>query len=83
MKIDMIQGIDDNGKTFGFVYEDEGQGGWFFAWESTLAKTLRTLEPCSVEGDGGLDEDDVREFLRDVLPGSKEAAKFFGISVEG
>lgn len=67
MKIDYQQGFDDNGFAFGFVYDEVGHGGWFFTYKKTLYSTLKTLEPCSVEGDGGLDEDQVREFLREKL----------------
>lgn len=83
MKVDLICGVDVSGWMFGFVYDDnEDDGGYFFTWRHTLAETLRTLEPCPVEGDGGLYEEDVREFLEEVLPGSGPAAEFFD-AVEG
>ncbi len=67
MKIDYDQGRDDNGETFGFIYLEEGKGGWFFTYKKTLRATLKTLEYCSVEGDGGIDEEDARDFLKKEL----------------
>lgn len=71
LRIDFVQGYDDSGLAFGFIYREEGQGGWFFSWCESLAKTLRSIEPCSVEGDGGIDDDEVRDVLRSLLPMSK------------
>lgn len=64
LKIDALQGTDDEGRDFGFVYQEEGEGGFFFTWKPSVYTTLATLEPCQVTGDGGLDEDEVRAFLK-------------------
>lgn len=83
IRVDMIQHVDGSGRCSGFVFDNnDDEGGWFFTWESTLYATLRTLEPCSVEGDGGLDRWEVSDFLEETLPGSQEAAEFFDASVE-
>ena len=38
-----------------------------FYLQKTLRDTLKTLEYCSCEGDGGIEEEDAREFLRTQL----------------
>lgn len=69
MTIDLYQGEDDQGRRFGYVHGDDG--GFFFTWMDTLEKTLDSIDEDDQDGDGGLTEEEVRDFLR-----SKIAAKF-------
>lgn len=62
MILDLQQGIDKRGNKFGYVAGDGG--GYFFTWHKTLSQTVASLEEDEVDGSGGLDEDDVAEFLR-------------------
>ncbi len=65
-QLEMNQGRDQHGRPFGFVHGDEG--GFFFTWMSSLGDTLDSVEEDSESSDGGLDRDDVIEFLRRELP---------------
>lgn len=67
MRLDRKQGRTEDDRDFGYICGDDG--GWFFTWHDTLAETLESLEIDEVDGDGGLDEDDVREFLAAELAG--------------
>jgi hypothetical protein len=65
-RLDEKQGRTPQGHEFGYL---EGQGGgWFFTWFPTLDETMDSLEADPADGDGGLDRDDVEEYLRDRLP---------------
>ena len=45
LKIDIDQGEDDNGRTFGYVRTDrEDDGGYFFTWLPTIEETLGSLD---------------------------------------
>lgn len=68
MELEKYQGQDDDGTKFGFVHAD-GDGGYFFNWCDTLDETLDSIDVDEIDGDGGLDKDDVIEFLRDKLSG--------------
>ena len=65
-QVDLSQGEYDDGSEFGFVAGDDG--GFFFDHLSTLDETVASVEACEVDGDGGLDDAEVREFLRRYLP---------------
>lgn len=65
MQLDRYQGDGHSGRKFGYVHGDDG--GYFFSHHDTLEATLDSLEEDSVDGDGGLDIGDVREFLREKL----------------
>jgi hypothetical protein len=69
MTIELNQGITEKGRKFGYVHGKNG--GFFFTWMETLAATLASVEADEVDGDGGLEIDEVRSFL-----GSKIAQKF-------
>lgn len=62
MTISMSQGRDAQDREFGYVCGDEG--GYFFTWMPTLEATLASVEMDEVDGDGGLDEADVVEYIR-------------------
>lgn len=66
MTLDQVQGQDDKGRDFGYVCGDEG--GFFFTWLATLDATVASVEEDAVDGDGGLDVDEVQEYLRRKLP---------------
>jgi hypothetical protein len=72
MTIDMYQGRDEQDRKFGYVCGDEG--GFFFTWMPTLEETLASVEEDEMDGDGGLDEADVVEFLRGKI--AKKFAKY-------
>ncbi len=65
-QVDLNQGDDDRGRAFGYVAGDEG--GFFFTWMPTLEEALNSIKEDGQDGDGGLDESDVREFLAGCLP---------------
>lgn len=65
MTIDMNQGRDEQNRKFGYVH-GEG-GGFFFTWMPTLEETLASVDEDGVDGDGGLSESEVVEFLREKL----------------
>lgn len=69
MTIDMNQGRDDMNRKFGYAHGEDG--GFFFTWMPTLEETLASVEEDEVDGDGGLDRDEVVEFLK-----TKIASKF-------
>lgn len=62
MSLDSYQGRDEQDRKFGYVCGDDG--GFFFTWMPTLEATLASIEEDEQDGDGGLSEADVREFLR-------------------
>lgn len=72
--VDLNQGQDEQGRTFGYVAGDEG--GYFFTWMPTLQETLASVEVDEVDGDGELDEAEVVDFLRDYLPTTKRGSKW-------
>jgi len=48
--IDIDQGEDDNGRTFGYVRTDrEDDGGYFFRWFPTLDETVDSLDADDVD----------------------------------
>ena len=63
MKIDMNQGITEDGRYFGYIAGDNG--GYFYTHMDTLDDTLDSLEVDEVDGSGGLGIDNVREFLKE------------------
>lgn len=67
LQIDMGQGIDEQGRKFGYIHGEEG--GYFFTWMPTLAETLASLEEDEVDGDGGLVESVAAEELRKRILG--------------
>lgn len=67
MHLDRRQGVTADGRDFGYVCGDDG--GWFFTWHDTLEETVDSLEIDEQDGDGGLDEEDVRDWLKDKLAG--------------
>ena len=67
--VDLNQGETADGATFGYVHGEDG--GFFFTWRDTLDATLASVEVDEVDGDGGLDESEVVEFLRGHLPATK------------
>ena len=73
MTIDMNQGLDAQGRKFGYVCGDEG--GYFFTWLPTLEETLASVEVDEVDGDGDLGESEVADFLRTKISHKFETAK--------
>lgn len=69
--VDLVQGWGVSGERFGYVHGDNG--GFFFTWKPTLEATLASVEEDEVDGAGGLDEDEVVEFLRQYLPTGSRA----------
>lgn len=65
--VSLDQGTNDDDRKFGYVCGDEG--GFFFTHMPTLQETLDSIEVDEVDGDGGLDRDEVAEFLATYLPG--------------
>lgn len=65
MILDRCQGETSQGRDFGYVHGDGG--GFFFTWMPTLEETLATIDEDGQDGDGGLTEGDVREFLRSEI----------------
>ena len=64
--VDLVQGCDERDRPFGYVAGIGG--GFFFTWMSTLEATLASVEEDEQDGDGGLTESEVVDFLRDYLP---------------
>jgi hypothetical protein len=73
-QVDLYQGEDDRGRPFGYVAGEDG--GFFFTWLDTLDDTLTSVEEDEVDGSGGLDRDEVVEFLRDYLPTTKRGRRW-------
>lgn len=73
--VDLVQGRDDQERTFGYVHGDDG--GFFFTWMPTLEQTLSSVEVDEVDGDGDLNESDVVEFLREYLPTTSRGRKLW------
>jgi len=65
MFLERYQGTTDDNKRFGYVAGDDG--GYFFTWHDSLAQTLASIEEDEQDGDGGLDVDEVREFLEEKI----------------
>jgi len=74
--VDLNQGQDDKGRTFGYVRGDE-DGGFFFTWMPTLEATLASIEEDEIDGDGDLDAGDVEEFLEEYLPTTKKGRRMW------
>lgn len=80
-QVDLWQGETENlgtkngGRPFGFVHGDDG--GWFFTWCDTLEDTLATLAEDEMSSDGGLDRDEVADFLRGYLPTTPRGRKMW------
>ena len=50
LKIDLDQGDDDKGRTFGYVHTGlEDDGGYFFCWLPTLDETVDSLDADDVD----------------------------------
>jgi hypothetical protein len=60
--VNLEQMVDDLGRDVGYVYGENG--GYFFTWLPSLEETVGSIESDEVDGDGGLKEKDVAEFLR-------------------
>lgn len=73
MTLDRNQGIDEQGRNFGYVCGDEG--GYFFTHMDSLEATIASLDEDKMDGDGGLDIAEVEEFLREKLA-AKPLASF-------
>mgnify|MGYP000987986307 FL=1 len=65
MTLDKKQGTTEDNRNFGYVSGDGG--GFFFTWMDTLTETLDSVDADEVDGDGGLDADGVKGFLKDEL----------------
>ncbi len=65
-QIDLCQGQDEQNRDFGYVAGDDG--GFFFTWLETLEATLDSIDEDQQDGDGELDEHEVREVLSEYLP---------------
>lgn len=65
-QVDLCQGQDAQDRNFGYVAGDDG--GFFFTWMDTLEETLDSIDEDDQDGDGGLNESEVREFLAEYLP---------------
>jgi hypothetical protein len=72
-QVELMQGRDDQDRAFGYVHGDDG--GFFFTWMPTLDATLSSVEEDEVDGDGGLDREEVVEFLREYLPTTKRGQR--------
>ena len=68
MTLDKVQGKTEDDRDFGYVCGDGG--GYFFTWMPTLEETLDSLDVDQVDGDGGLDADEVREYLSSRIASS-------------
>lgn len=75
-QVELVQGAADDGLRFGYVHGEDG--GFFFTWDATLDATLDSVEEDEVDGAGGLDRDDVVEFLRGHLPATKRGRRMWG-----
>lgn len=74
-QVDMAQGELESGETFGYVAGDGG--GYFFTHASDVYETIESVE-VDEAGDGGLDIEEVRDFLRRLLTGSNNYLRFPG-----
>jgi len=74
--VDLVQGQSGDGASFGYVHGEDG--GFFFTWRPTLDATLASVEEDEVDGDGGLGESDVIEFLREYLPNTPRGRGMWG-----
>jgi hypothetical protein len=74
--LDLNQGKDAQGRTFGYVHGDDG--GFFFTWMPTLDETINSVEVDEVDGDGDLSESEVVEFLASHLPTTKRGREMWG-----
>lgn len=72
-QVELYQGRGSDERAFGYVHGDDG--GFFFTWHPTLEATLASVEEDEIDGDGGLDEGDVADFLREYLPTTKRGRK--------
>lgn len=79
--VELVQGVDENGRDFGYVDGDDG-GGFFFTWHDTLDQTLQSIDIDAVDGPGGLDESDVYSFLCDYLPTTPKGRLAWGERAE-
>jgi hypothetical protein len=77
---DLNQGDDEQGRTFGYVCGDDG--GFFFTWLGSLAETLDSIDEDEQDGDGGLDADEVREFLAAYLPTTRRGRHMWSEAVD-
>ena len=75
-QVDLCQGQDDQDRDFGYVAGDDG--GFFFTWLPTLEATLDSIDEDQQDGDGELDESEVREFLADYLPTTGRGQRLWG-----
>ena len=75
-QVDLCQGQDSKDRDFGYVEGDEG--GYFFTWMPTLEATLDSIEEDEQDGDGDLDESEVRDFLESYLPTTKRGVRLWG-----
>jgi hypothetical protein len=75
-QVDLCQGQDDKNRDFGYVAGDDG--GFFFTWMDTLEETLDSIDEDEQDGDGDLDESEVRDFLESYLPTTRRGQKIWG-----
>ena len=69
LMIDTNQGLDEQGRKFGYVHTgDEDDGGYFFTWLSTLDATLDSLEADEID-EPSFDEADAREAIAAKIAG--------------
>jgi hypothetical protein len=74
-QVDLVQGESEDNAKFGYVAGDDG--GFFFTWRPTLNATLASVEEDEVDGDGGLEESEVVDFLREYLPTTKRGREMW------
>jgi hypothetical protein len=74
--VTLVQGTTHGNREFGYV--DGDNGGMFFTWMDTLAETLASIAADEVDGDGGLDREEVRQFLADYLPHTGKGRQLWG-----
>jgi hypothetical protein len=79
-QVDLCQGQDEQDRDFGYVAGDEG--GFFFTWMPTLEATLDSIDEDEQDGDGDLDESEVRDFLESYLPTTKRGQRLWGSDEE-
>ena len=65
MRLDRNQGIDEQGRTFGYVCGEDG--GWFFTHLETIDATIESLDEDNQDGDGEISRSEAAEFLRTKL----------------
>lgn len=75
-QVDLCQGQDAQNRDFGYVSGDDG--GFFFTWMPTLEETLNSIDEDEQDGDGDLDEYEVREFLAGYLPTTERGRRLWG-----